>query len=105
MTAVFKRDFEARRINARRAMLGKLDQGVSIMAHAVLLRCILLADERGDAVGLLSGIRAWGMTRTDVMRALEELERVGLVSMRWAPNGGGKVLNVRLVEWDSKAPA
>lgn len=65
-----------------RAVLAKLD-GLSLMAHATLLRCYLLADDAGEARGLLARVKPWGMTKADVFDALDELAACGLVSVRW----------------------
>ena len=57
--------------------------GASLMAHAVLLRCYVLARSGRVDGGLLTNLREWSMTRPDVVRGLAELEARGLVIVQW----------------------
>jgi hypothetical protein len=90
-----------------RSVLQLLD-GVSIMAHATLLRCYALADEDGDVHGgLLRGCGAWGMTKEDITRALAELEAAELLVVRPGSDRRGRSMQrvVTLLEWDDAGRA
>lgn len=85
----------------RRDLLASV-HGAPLMVQAVMLHVLLLADDGGEALGLMSGCtKRLGLSRAEVLRSLVELEERGVCVTRVEVMRGKERMVVSLLDGDA----